>query len=230
MFRGSTGNGSFFGSFPAGVEPGEQTGDLRVALDQPAPQLRLTRAVEHAHWDDVVARGSPHAAKRTLAKPERTQRQMEFDRLTRQSFWRRAGLCALQSFMCQSFWVALILFVLCHESGIEPSDRLELSALPAAAARLEDWALGAAPPRSARRPEWQGSSPLPTVLLKCAWGCRPSRTKHQPTEAREPNSLCRAHRGYNGLVGGLAPHGLLPGTAIRQSARSGFTGGVSQLG
>ena len=85
------------------------TPKLRQRITQLQWELR-----ENAHWDDDVVKGSPHAAKRTLAKAERSRRQMEFDRLTRQSFWRRAGLYALQCFMCQSFWVALILFVVCH--------------------------------------------------------------------------------------------------------------------
>jgi len=90
------------------------TPELRQRITQLQWELR-----ENAHWDDDVVRGSPHAAKRSLAKPERSQRQMEFDRLTRQSFWRRAGLYALQCFMCQSFWVALILFVVCHEGAAD---------------------------------------------------------------------------------------------------------------
>jgi len=88
----------------------------------PEKQQRLRRLQwelrENAHWDEDVVRGSPHSARRTLALAERARRQAEFERMTRQSLWRRAADFGVNCLTCQSFWVALVLFMACHDEAI----------------------------------------------------------------------------------------------------------------
>jgi len=60
----------------------------------------------------VQTGGSPHAARQPLTDAELEARRDELQRLTRNSFTRRALQYFLNCFACQSFWTAVAIYAL----------------------------------------------------------------------------------------------------------------------
>ena len=101
---------ALFGSLPAAEI------HYRLALrDAPKRQRigRLHWEINHrARWDPDVARGSPHAARQPLSDAELESRRAELQRLTRNSFARRALQYFMGCFACQTFWTAVAIYAL----------------------------------------------------------------------------------------------------------------------
>ena len=72
----------------------------------------MSRVNHRARWDPDVARGSPHAAKQPLTDEQVEARRVELQRLTRNSFTRRALQYFMSCFACQSFWTAAAIYAL----------------------------------------------------------------------------------------------------------------------
>ena len=101
---------ALFGSLPAAEI------HYRLALRDAPKRQRIQRLhweINHrARWDPDVARGSPHAARQPLTDAELDSRRAELQRLTRNSFARRALQYFLNCFACQSFWTAAAIYAL----------------------------------------------------------------------------------------------------------------------
>ena len=101
---------ALFGSLPAAEL------HYRLALRDAPKRQRIQRLNweinNHACWNPDVARGSPHAARQPLTDAELESRRAELQRLTRNSFARRALQYFLNCFACQSFWTAVAIYAL----------------------------------------------------------------------------------------------------------------------
>jgi len=99
---------ALFGSFPAAEL------QYRLALRDNPRRQRINRlnweVGNRTHWDEDVARGSPHAAPVRLTDDEVEARRRELQQLARNSFAWRAFTYFMGCFACQTFWTAVVVY------------------------------------------------------------------------------------------------------------------------
>lgn len=93
----------------------------RLLLRDNPRRQRLTRlnweVANRTKWDDDVVRGSQHAAAIPLTDLELEARQAELRRLSSTSLPWRALQYLLGCWACQTFWVAVVVFVVTRGMG-----------------------------------------------------------------------------------------------------------------
>ncbi|MCK4341011.1 MAG: DUF1360 domain-containing protein [Phycisphaerae bacterium] len=86
-------------------------------------------------WNEALAQGDDHAARRELTSEQREARRTELNRLARGTVFQRAVTFLLACRFCHNFWSALVLLIVFGPHGLET---LPLAIAYAAGARVLD--------------------------------------------------------------------------------------------
>lgn len=142
---------ALFGSLPAAEL------QYRLSLRDAPRRQRMNRLNweinNRARWDEDVARRSPHAAKQPLTEAEVESRRAELQQLARSSLAWRAFTYFMGCFACQTFWTALVVFLITHRVFHPDACALSAAAYSGAASAFSRTLGMPRPPTKAPKPD-----------------------------------------------------------------------------